>query len=207
MVRPGKTGAADTEHANSGGPGEAFGLPKSILGEEKRGLRVNIQPDSDSQDDIDAAALAATFELAQQSPDPSTKVGALFLAADSTTVLGTGFNRFPPGLARSAADYADRAYKYKHIIHAEEWALRDVVSRYAPGELRHLLRGGTLYTSFNCCSRCARAVRGLGLKRVVFPPLNEAGRTREWVEQWRAERNAALEVLERDGITVSIRHV
>ena len=168
---------------------------------------MNLQPLSDSQDDIDAAALAAAFELAQRSPDPSTKVGALILAPQSATVLGSGFNRFPDGLPQTAADYADRAYKYKHIVHAEEWALRDVVSRYAPGEFRHLLRGGTLYTSFNCCSRCARAVSTLGLKRVVFPPLNEAGRPREWVEQWRAERDAALAILEAHGITVSLRHV
>ena len=168
---------------------------------------MNLLPESDSQSDIDAAALLAASRIAEESPDPSTKVGALFLSSDNLTVLGAGHNRFPDGMDHSPERYADRAFKYKHIRHAEIWALRSVISHFAPEDFRHLLSGSTLYTSFNCCENCARAVAPLGIRRVVFPGLNRRGRSEDWLRQWEGDAERAVRVFEHHGVEVSRLHV
>lgn len=151
----------------------------------------------------DHAYLQAARDTAQSSPDPSTKVGALILGSDGGTILGRGFNRFPDGVPATPEHYADRAFKYKHVRHAEVWAAVDAIWHPAS----HLLRGGTLYTSFTCCPECARMAIGLGIGRVVFPPLDEQGRAESWVKEWRGRRDETLKLLEGANVAVSLIHV
>jgi dCMP deaminase len=55
--------------------------------------------------DVDYMRLA--FEIAGQSKDPSTRVGAVLLSPDSRTVK-TGYNRFPEGVPNKRAWWANR---------------------------------------------------------------------------------------------------
>lgn len=152
---------------------------------------------------LDQRWMETAASVAQQSPDPSTKVGAVFTDASGTVLLGTGFNRFPAGIPSAPEHYADRAFKYKHIRHAEVWAGLEALR----GPKNHLLRGGQLYTSFTCCPNCARYAFGLGVSRVIFPPLDTSGRPEEWVAQWRQWREETLDILQSANVMVTIRHV
>lgn len=152
---------------------------------------------------LDHLWLKETQALARQSPDPSTKVGALFTDESGTHRLGSGFNHFPPGVPATAEHYADRAYKYKYIRHAEVWAGIEALE----GNQRHLVHGSQLYTSFTCCPQCARFAIGLGVSRIIFPPLNVEGRPAEWVKQWRGWRDETMDILSKAGVRVSIRNV
>ncbi len=136
--------------------------------------------------------------IAQVSPDPSTKVGAIVVNLYGVP-QGSGYNRFPVAMPQGAEFYADRAYKYKHVKHAEAWAL-DATSAQET-------YGATLYTSFPCCEGCMNKAAARGIARVVMPPLPTEGRSEEWVKEWRGYNAAALLVAERYGIAVSIRHV
>lgn len=150
------------------------------------------------QDRWDLRYLRLAAEVAQWSKDPSTKVGAV-LVRENNTILGTGFNGFPPGEDDDPKLYADRTYKYAHVVHAERNALMHASTQD--------VRGSTLYTSFPCCKDCMRLAGSSGVARIVFPPLPREGRSADWVGEWEAEMGRAFLVSEEFRLTVSIRHV
>ena len=132
-------------------------------------------------------------EVATWSKDPSTKVGAV-LVRPNNSVASTGFNGFPPGHDDSPALYADRAYKYQHVVHAEINALE-----FLTGETPS---GFTLYTSFPCCPNCMEAAVKAGVTAVVFPPIQFAGKDEAWVKQWNELIDRSLEIARTNGIQV-----
>lgn len=148
-------------------------------------------------EDQDICGMSWASELSKLSLDPSTKVGAVVLRADGTFAAG-GWNKFPPGMNNAPELWADREYKYKHVIHAEVVALSQVSDQEA--------RGGTLYTSFPCCPNCMEQIGRRGLRRVVLPPLPTEGKTAAWVEQWRGWMADAFLVADKYGIRLAIRH-
>lgn len=96
--------------------------------------------------------------IATWSKDPSTKVGAVIV--QGRDVVAMGYNGFPEGEDDSPELYADRAYKYEHIIHGEINAIT-----------RHKVPYGcTLYTvPFMPCSVCADSIIRARIVRVVAP--------------------------------------
>lgn len=62
------------------------------------------------------------------SKDPSTQVGAVITKGNHQ--VSQGYNGFPAGVNDDAERYADREFKYRAVIHAEEnaiiWAGRDL---------------------------------------------------------------------------------
>lgn len=108
--------------------------------------------------------LRAKVEAAN-SPDPSTKVGALVMqegVPGNPLTLGIGHNRFPRGIEASPARLHDREIKYAFVIHAEVMAL---MNRYLPHG-----KGTTLYVwPLPPCSRCAAQIIEAGVRRVVCP--------------------------------------
>lgn len=69
---------------------------------------------------------------AEISRDPSTKCGCVIVRPDKT-FSSAGFNGFPAGSDDSEELYLDREFKLKHIIHAEENAIKyskDVLDGY-----------------------------------------------------------------------------
>lgn len=127
--------------------------------------------------DWDARFLGLAQHVSTWSKDPSTKVGAVLIHPRDHAVVSTGFNGFAPGADDSPHLYADREYKYAHVIHAEVNALR--LSQVPT-------TGLWLYSSFPCCPNCLRAALDAGVSRVVQAELNTIGRPECWVRQWQA---------------------
>lgn len=105
----------------------------------------------------DLRFLALAEFYASWSKDPSTQVGAVITRGKEQ--LSQGYNGFPQGVSDDPRLYADRGYKYEHIVHGEMNAI--ILARQD-------LRGATLYTvPFLPCSRCAAMVIQAGITRVV----------------------------------------
>lgn len=109
----------------------------------------------------DQRFLDLAAHVAAWSKDPSTKVGAVIVNHEKR-IISVGFNGFHQWAKDDPELYADRDYKYAHIIHAEENAIL-FADRWS-------LRGATLYTwPFMPCSSCAAKIVQSGIMRVVAP--------------------------------------
>lgn len=133
-------------------------------------------------------------EVGTWSKDPSTKVGAV-LVRPNNSVASTGFNGFPPGYDDSPDLYLDRGYKYQHVIHAEENAIKF---------FGQTAEGFTLYTSFPCCPDCVEKAGKAGVSRIVCPALNTEGRNLEWVDEWKQRIRRSLAVAAQYGIVMEV---
>lgn len=131
------------------------------------------------------------------SKDPSTKVGAVLVRPDNS-IASTGFNGFPPGHEDSPELYADREYKYKHVVHAEANAINF---------LGGTLVGFTLYTSFPSCPECMELAGRAGIKRVVGPPLlgeGSRGKSKAWIDEWEQRILKSNEIADKYGIQLDV---
>lgn len=91
------------------------------------------------------------------SKDPSTQVGAVIVRGKNQ--IGQGYNGFSDKHSDEPELYANREYKYEHVIHGEVNALLSAAQS---------VRGCTLYTvPFMPCSRCAAIMIQAGIVRVV----------------------------------------
>lgn len=149
---------------------------------------------NERQDRWDRRYVGLAQHVAGWSKDPSTKVGAV-LVRPNNSVASTGFNGFPPGHDDSPELYADRGYKYQHVVHAEVNALNFLGSPAT---------GFTLYTSFPCCLDCVERAGKAGVVRIVYPRLDVSGREASWVAEWRERLEKAQEVAQRYGIEVEV---
>ena len=129
-------------------------------------------------------------EVATWSKDPSTKVGAL-IVDPLNRIASSGFNGFPPEHCDAPELYANREYKYEHVIHAEINALNFLGGRCP---------GFSLYTSFPCCPNCIQAAHEAGIARIVGPYLERRGRTQEWVFAWEGRTELSKEMASTAGI-------
>jgi dCMP deaminase len=104
--------------------------------------------------------LREAYSLALNSPDPSTKVGALILLAvgGSGYPVCFGWNHIPAGIT---IDLTDRVLKYKVIEHAERAAIFQAARRGIA------LEGAILVCPWACCCDCARAITLSGISEVV----------------------------------------
>lgn len=100
--------------------------------------------------------LKSAYAIAERSPDPSTKVGAVIVALD--TVQGVGWNQFPPGVPESWWNIRD--LKYKAVVHAEAAAI------IAAGERA---KGSVMYVTHHPCRDCAKLIAAAGIKMVFCP--------------------------------------
>ena len=115
--------------------------------------------------------------VAEWSPDPSTKVGAV-VADYFRRVVATGYNGFPRGVEDTAQRYENRELKYRLTVHAEANALLGTAAR-----------GCVLYTTHFPCTDCAKLVIQSGISRVVYenPPSDR------WAEDAAFSRTMLLE--------------
>ena len=124
--------------------------------------------------------------IAEWSKDPSTQVGAVIVSGNK--IMSTGYNGFPSGMDDNRM--RDRAFKIKHVVHAEMNAIFNA---------RCDIRGATLYVSHPMCAECAKLVGAAGVARVVWPQISG---DETFVERWKS--NDAEDVLAACGITVEI---
>lgn len=129
--------------------------------------------------------------VAGWSKDPSTKVGAILVI--NKRIVATGFNGFPAGHDDPPAKYADRAYKYEHVIHAEQNALD-----HCSAPLHRLY--STLYVTFPPCPDCARAIAKAGVRRVVVRPVPPRPEDPAWETFWANCEEISRGILEFHGV-------
>lgn len=149
---------------------------------------------SDRQAKWDQRYIDLARTVGAWSKDPSTKVGAV-LVRPNNSVASMGFNGFPPGHDDAPELYLDRGYKYAHVIHAEENALRFYGSPAT---------GFTLYTSFPCCPDCVVRAAAAGVTRIVSPALNTEGRNLVWVDEWKERIRRSLGIAALYGIVMEV---
>jgi len=110
---------------------------------------------------------------AEDSPDPSTKLGAL-IGKPGGTILGTGCNAFPPGFDPTPARLTDRQAKLDFIVHAEMAAILDcarlgfstngTILYFAARDAYGHVWGGTP------CVRCCAELITAGVRHIISPP-------------------------------------
>lgn len=128
--------------------------------------------------------LQIAYQTARRSKDPSTQVGAVITRPDNT-IVSTGYNGFPRGIADTPERLNDRPTKLSLVIHAE---LNAILAA------RESLAGYTLYTvPFMPCDRCFVHVIQAGIKRVVFMKATDEQNVR-WGEAFNRVRALAEEV-------------
>jgi dCMP deaminase len=131
---------------------------------------------------LEKAALIASW-----SKDPSTQTGAVIVDGDRRTV-SEGYNGFPKGMFDTPQRYADREFKYRHIVHCERnamlFAKRDIT-------------GCTLYTwPFMSCVPCASMVRQSGIVRCVAPYSDNP--------RWQADFKETTELFAESGVVLEL---
>jgi len=93
--------------------------------------------------------------VSEKSKDPRTKVGAVLVSHDQSTV-SIGFNGLPRGLEETEDRWGD---KYSYVIHAELNAIINSKTN---------LNGWTLYTTMFPCENCRNNILQTGIIRVVY---------------------------------------
>ena len=106
------------------------------------------------------------FDLAKYqanlfSKDPSTKVGALFLAPKSFQILTTGFNGFPRNIDETKTERWQRPEKLKWVSHAEANCISNACRHGTP------LEGSIAVVTLFPCISCAKLMIQAGIKTVV----------------------------------------
>lgn len=145
--------------------------------------------------------LRVAAAIATASKDPSTKVGAVLVRPwggvdnlPGNRIAATGFNGFPEGMDDHPDLYANREYKYKHVVHAEVAAFQALGEQPTPGF--------TLYTSFPCCEGCIEFAHGRGVRRIVSSPICLKGRSLEWAAEWAERIKQAGHTARKLGVTL-----
>jgi len=99
------------------------------------------------------------YKMAQQSPDPSTQVGAV-IVNPTLGPLSHGFNK-PPDRINMTDDMLNSKDKNYYIEHAERNAILDGL------HAKYDLEGCTMYSTWAACPDCARAIIACGIVKVV----------------------------------------
>lgn len=127
----------------------------------------------------DAYYMELARTAARRSRDPTTRVGAVVVKDDS--VLGTGYNGFPPGIPDEPELLNDRRTKLTYTIHAE-------INAMARAGGRPACRGATIYVSALWpCTNCALVLLAHGIVRVVYEQPT-AERAARWADDLTAVR-------------------
>lgn len=135
--------------------------------------------------------LRMAYGCALDSPDPSTQNGAIVLDSNGR-LIGWGCNTFTEGMPQTP-DLFERPKKYAFIEHAERNAL---FSAARSGAYPH-----TLACAWAACADCARAIVGLGVRRLVRHVRDDdEGRWNESIE-WGDQimRAAGIEIVDFSG--------
>lgn len=114
--------------------------------------------------DWNRAMMEVAFTFSKLSKDPSTKVGAVVVAPDKTS-LSAGYNGFPKGFPDLEMWWNNRNpdelefCKYDLVNHAEANAILQARTR---------LDGWTMYVTHFPCLNCAKLIAQAGIKEVYY---------------------------------------
>jgi len=110
--------------------------------------------------------LTIAYVVAQRSPDPSTKCGAVLVSKENR-ILSTGYN----GPIKGSDDRLvplERPAKYAHLLHSEENCL------LAYSGCSQDLEGSTMYVTGAPCHNCLRMILQKGVTNIVYTNGNLA---------------------------------
>ena len=129
--------------------------------------------------------LQGAYNVAKNSPDVSTKVGAILVNSDGE-IISMSYNSPLVNLPTNAS----REDKYKYTSHAEEKAI------LVAARLGCSTRGATLYCPWAACHDCAKAIVVSGIKEVVA----HGDAIDKTPERWADSINAAMRLFEENGV-------
>jgi dCMP deaminase len=112
----------------------------------------------------DAACMRLAHEVAAQSKDPSTHVGAVLLSPDGKTRY-SGYNRFPAGVPDKKKWWTNRDGSSREF---SKYDLACCAEVDAITSARSSLHGWTLYITHFPCLSCAKLIALVGIRRVVY---------------------------------------
>jgi len=107
--------------------------------------------------------MALNFILKTRSLDPSTQHGSLVFD-DQHSILSTGYNGPPRGSIDENVPLT-RPEKYDFMIHAEEGCIHNAARKGIK------LEGANISISGRPCNICLRAIRSVGIKKVIYGPV------------------------------------
>lgn len=140
----------------------------------------------------DRRFLSAAECIAQWSPDPSSKIGAVAVSQENLP-LSWGWNAFPRKIVSIKEDKVDRPTKYKYVIHAEA----NVIYNATRGNIS--LRDSKLYIyGIPPCLDCAKAIIQVGIVRVTSIARRETN------ESWLKSYEESLQLFREVGIVSQV---
>lgn len=134
--------------------------------------------------------LKSAYQAMQKSTDPSNNVGAVIVNYDS--LIGTGWNAFPPGVTVTEQRRTERPEKYKFFAHAERSAIYEAAK---DGSSTH---GAVMYAPWASCCDCARGIILSGIETLVV----HKERMDLTPERWKDDIDLALTMIREGGVTV-----
>lgn len=137
--------------------------------------------------DDDRRYMEYALDISKQSKDTSRKTGCVFVVDGS--IRAEGFNSFPKGVI-DLPERRERPAKYLFTEHCELVAITYAARVGVP------LRDATVYLPWFPCCPCARALVGVGTKRLVcYAP--------DW-EDTRYNFKEAATILNEGGVSICI---
>lgn len=132
----------------------------------------------------------AEFQANLFSKDPSTKVGALFIAPHSLQILSQGYNGFPRKVDETDVTRWERPTKYFYVSHAEANGIANACRHGTPLE-----NSIAIVTLFPCAS-CAKLIIQAGISLLITkkPDLQ--------CPKWGVEFKYSIEMFEEAGVEV-----
>ena len=100
------------------------------------------------------------YEIASQSKDDTTKLGAIIVGKHNV-IVSTGCNSFPRGAKDDIPARQQRPEKYLYMAHAEANAV------YNAALLGHSTDGCRIYVPWTPCSNYAIAIIQSGINKVI----------------------------------------
>ncbi len=151
-----------------------------------------------AQSKWDRRFMELALQIATWSKDPSTKVGCVIIEPKTRTILATGYNGFPRGVADTKERLEDRTFKLMTTVHAEANAI------YSAARFGMKLDGAWLYTTFMPCNSdehhgfpsCTSGIIQTGIRRVIVPTVSVPKR---WEESMMMSKSLLIEA----GLTIT----
>lgn len=131
---------------------------------------------------------------AQQSKDPSTKVGAVLV--HDKRVMATGYNGFAHNIADTLDRYNDRTMKLALVVHAEANCLLQCAKYGVSTD------GLSLFVSLAPCIECAKMAIQAGIKCIYFKKQNLDVKRAASELEWRDKIQLSLDMLKEAGVEI-----
>lgn len=103
----------------------------------------------------------AQFQAQLFSKDPSTKVGAIFVAPESFQILSMGYNGFPRKINETIPERWERPTKYMFVSHAEANCISNACRHGTP------LKGSIAIVTLFPCTTCTKLMIQSGISTLV----------------------------------------